>query len=624
MKTDDKIAKKYPFYFYLLAVFIPIIFFLVLELLLVLFEYGNDIPQWVTPSEKFPDILMLNPEINKRYFHTVDSPPSHNYDGFKINKGKNTFRVFVMGGSSAAGFPYTINGAFSRYIKMYLEKRNPEFNIEVINIAMTAVNTYTLKDLFPGVIEQKPDLILMYTGHNEYYGALGVGSAAQFGFSNQLVGLFLKLQKIKVVQLLRDIIIEIKSIFNPQPVSRTEGTLMSRMVAEKLIPFQSDIYYQGIEQYRQNMSDMFEMAKRENVPLIVGTLISNLKNQAPFVSVSNDASPKADSIYTLANSAYKNKNYQSANELFVKSKELDALRFRAPEALDGIIYGLCKTHNIPVSNLDSSFQKSSSNGIPGDDLFLDHVHPNISGYFLMGKTFIRTMERTKNIPENRITNASMDSLFKLIEQEYPLTRLDSIQADLRIKVLKSSWPFKINEAPKINFKPKDFIDSLALQIITEKITWEQAHYKAALWYKNNFKLTELEREINALIHSTPYNDSPYKLLINFFLQNNLIHKAFPYLQRLHKMRPDAFSAKWLGAYYLTISNYNKAIELLEYGLDFNAKDTQILYNLSGAYYHNKMYNKAFIAISNCLQINPGFPNASILHTELKSIVNNKN
>ena len=43
------------------------------------------------------------------------------------------------------------------------------------------------------VIEHNPDLLLIYAGHNEYYGALGVGSTESIGNARWLVKTYLNL-----------------------------------------------------------------------------------------------------------------------------------------------------------------------------------------------------------------------------------------------------------------------------------------------------------------------------------------------------------------------------------------------------------------------------------------------
>ena len=65
------------------------------------------------------------------------------------------------------------------------------------------MNSFTLRDLFPGVLEQKPDLVLIYTGHNEYYGALGVGSMESLGSSREMVNFLLYLNKFKTASAIK-------------------------------------------------------------------------------------------------------------------------------------------------------------------------------------------------------------------------------------------------------------------------------------------------------------------------------------------------------------------------------------------------------------------------------------
>ena len=80
----------------------------------------------------------------------------------------------------------------------------------------------------PGVLDQKPDLILIYTGHNEFYGALGVGSIQTFGSSRTLINLILYLNKFKITQLVRNSIHWILSLFSSEN-KKLSGTLMSRI-----------------------------------------------------------------------------------------------------------------------------------------------------------------------------------------------------------------------------------------------------------------------------------------------------------------------------------------------------------------------------------------------------------
>ena len=158
-KYLDTLKKKTsPVYFYIILIGLPIIFFVLLELGLRIFGYGFNYDQWETVVK---GKLMLNQQIAKRYFYNTKTIPFSNQDVFDAEKKPNSFRVFVLGGSSAAGYPFSPLGSFSRYIRDRLKLLYPSSEIEVVNLSMTAINSYTIRDLFPSVLEQKPDLILM-------------------------------------------------------------------------------------------------------------------------------------------------------------------------------------------------------------------------------------------------------------------------------------------------------------------------------------------------------------------------------------------------------------------------------------------------------------------------------
>ena len=137
-------------------------------------------------------------EVLGRSFVDFLHPDQRDY--FKAEPDSNTFRIVVQGGSSAAGYPLYYGGSFSRMLEQRLLQSFPGKPIEVINTAMAAVNSYTLLDLADEIIEQRPDLVLIYAGHNEYYGSLGVGSAESLGRFPGMVNLYLELQHLRVVR----------------------------------------------------------------------------------------------------------------------------------------------------------------------------------------------------------------------------------------------------------------------------------------------------------------------------------------------------------------------------------------------------------------------------------------
>ena len=192
-------GKKLKWALRVLAIGLP----LFLELFLRLIHYGNDYPLFVDDFLN-PKYLRINDKISKRYFTIEQGPLGLLNETFLKVKDNNTLRIFVQGSSSTVGFPYMRGASFPRILKARLMKAFPGKNIEVINTGITAVNSYTFLDLSDEIIAQKPDAVIIYPEHNEFYGALGIGSYQKFGDANWIVRLYLNARKIKLVQLINN------------------------------------------------------------------------------------------------------------------------------------------------------------------------------------------------------------------------------------------------------------------------------------------------------------------------------------------------------------------------------------------------------------------------------------
>ena len=152
-----------------------------------------------------------------------------------------------------------------------------------------------------------------------------------------LLILVIYLERFKTFQLVRNLLKRAAGLFGGKREALT-GTLMSRMAQNQYIGLNSDIYKKGIEQFRGNMHDILEMARNQNVPVILGTLACNLKDQYPFVSIKENGNPPADKVYMQAKELLMKNNEKQADSLFRYAKDLDALRFRAPSEINNINY----------------------------------------------------------------------------------------------------------------------------------------------------------------------------------------------------------------------------------------------------------------------------------------------
>jgi tetratricopeptide (TPR) repeat protein len=472
------------------------------------------------------------------------------------------------------------------------------------------------------VIEQKPDLILIYTGHNEYYGALGIGSVESLGNSRSMINLLLYLNKYRTVQLVRSILQWIMGLFS-STYDKATGTMMSRMAKDQYIGFNTETFNAGISQFEGNMRDILDMAKEKNVPVILSTLASNLKDQQPFISIESENYPRADKIFNQAKAELKNGNIKMADSLFRFAKDLDALRFRASEKLNQSITLLSKEYNLPLVDFDSALSSISKDGIIGNDIMTDHLHPTLEGQFILGKIFFEKMKQSKYLPGNEAVNLSAEEQDSFTIANFNFTEFDSIISDFRIKILKNDWPFVNKKDKKPNswvLNLKNFEDSLAAEVLDDKITWEEGHRKLAAYYLVKRKLESFTEEMDALISQYPVIVEYYDYVAKVLIQRNDYRRAYGYLQAGYNIKPNAFKTKWLGTINLYNDELESAEKYLNESLDHDRNDSQVWYNLAGIYVKREDYKKALELVGTALSLKPDYPEAQKLQRQLQGVI----
>ena len=158
-----------------MAVALPVLAFGAVEGSLRAIHYGGDLRLFVPRPDLEGKYAAVNNQFAARYFVNVSMLPTPPSDRFLLSKPAHGFRVFVLGESSAAGFPYGYNGTFSRVLQDALQDVMPGDTVEVVNLGVAAINSYALRDEVDEILARQPDAVLIYAGHNEFYGALGAG-----------------------------------------------------------------------------------------------------------------------------------------------------------------------------------------------------------------------------------------------------------------------------------------------------------------------------------------------------------------------------------------------------------------------------------------------------------------
>jgi len=403
--------------FWFITLSIPFLLFLGVEIALRIGGYEQEKQELFVEAPNTPDYLIANSKFIERYFPSF--VPEIAPNAFRKEKLPNTFRIFVFGGSSAEGFPYNFYTGFADQLEQQLLLNTQGLPVEVINLGMTAVNSYVIRDLSKRVLPYEPDAVIIYAGHNEYYGSFGAATT-QFGFSNSigLKRLILWLKDWRIYQILENML----QLGSSDQDNGERRTMMAKVISESDIPVNSDIYRHGIQQYRSNMSNLVERFDKNGVPVFLGTVASNLKDQTPL---SDNAEVLA--LYEQAQATYEIGLVDQAFTLFLQAKELDGTRFRAPEEMNRILATITQETSAELVPIQAVLRNASTRKIEDASLFIDHLHPNDRGHKIMANTFyeaISTLPKLQNyLLPNPIDPPSEISTFEKAFAEVSIARL---------------------------------------------------------------------------------------------------------------------------------------------------------------------------------------------------------
>lgn len=469
--------------------------------------YGSGFPLFVTYGQD-SSYVMPNPRVGGRYFPDPRDAPTIHFDLFPAEKKPGDFLVFVQGGSSAAGFPYHHGGAFSRMLEARLQESLPGRSVEVVNVAMGATNSYTILDLADEIAARSPDAVLIYAGHNEYYGAYGVGSTVSVGGAPSLVRAYLEARRFRLVQLLGSAVRGVRGLFASGEAGPPR-TMMERLARQQTIAYGSGQWRSGVEQFRSNLGRVLATYEEAGVPVLIGTLASNERDQPPFLgtatagadsaawsgamSRAGDATSRGDTAAALealeaairadsaaANAFYARAHLQDAlgrmdraRVSYRRAKDRDRVPFRAPSAMTRVIRRAADRHGATVVPVLERLEQGSPGGIVGDSLMLEHLHPTVHGQFLTADAFYRAL-REQGLPAEWGRTVPLEEA----RGRVPVTAVDSLYGRMVIDRLTSGWPFVEDGDPSRSLAdtlpPTNRVEELAVRRAREGMAWSGA------------------------------------------------------------------------------------------------------------------------------------------------------
>ncbi|MDX1537095.1 hypothetical protein [Arsukibacterium sp.] len=496
--------------FYTIALMIPLALLLLAELLLRQTSLYQRYPL-VVPVATMPGYVQANPALINRYVATPQQAPQVSPDTqyFLAEKTAGQQRIVFIGGSSAAGFPYGRWGAPAAMLQQRLKRLYPEQNIEVINLAMAAINSYTLLDISDEVIALTPDLVLVYAGHNEYLGIMGVGSAFAGQYSHGTKLLYLKLRKLALFQALQGLY----ASFSKPASFQADRTMMAQIARHTEIRQGTALFDAGIAQFDANMGLLLSKYQAAGIPVLLSTIASNEADQPPFVSaqpalVNPDKAQLQQALATQADVASWHFQlaglYQQDGEAnqalahYQLAREHDLLRFRAPLAINTTLARLSSDFNLPLVDAEALLRRQSLDGIIGKQLMLEHLHPNQLGYFWLAEAFLPAVQQQLGLNQ-----AESDAITPgQALADIPLTEVDLALAEFKVRQLTADYPF-VASPQQVSFALSNNPYTELARARSNGLSWLEASQRLVTLYQQQGRISDAAKVAGLLADALP-------------------------------------------------------------------------------------------------------------------------
>jgi lysophospholipase L1-like esterase len=406
--------------FYGILVIVPIFIWLGLECI------ANKITHRFDPliADKEKNSLHLNQEYFNDFFLyelPVFNTTSASNRAIHMQK-ENRFRILCLGESTTAGYPYNTfphyncPSSFANYLRAILQYNREVPELEILNAGCNALNSQNVCQIFKDLIPYHPDLVIVYTGHNEFFGAneFVVPKEKLWLYENPLMyNAYMALRRTYLYIGLRRLL-----HFLPKSLSGQHQDYLEWSKKNSIPP--SDPLNEIVRKnYRRNLTEIMHLAKDAGIKVVLCTPVSNwifppfiskhdhgltqteqvqwdsLSAQATSCLNKNDydaalqkwnALKKIDStyaeLYFQCGKAYAKLNqYQYAGYELWRAKDYDALPFRARSFVSVICRDVAQQQGAALADLEQFFIRLSDRSYPDPNLLVDHLHPNDPGNY---------------------------------------------------------------------------------------------------------------------------------------------------------------------------------------------------------------------------------------------------
>jgi tetratricopeptide (TPR) repeat protein len=641
IERDMALSRKKAILFSIIPATLLLLLLVLTEVALRVFVPSLSSPLFIRTSDT---MIEVNREYLEKFFPASSVLiPELKPAKLQYPKPPGLFRVVCLGGSSMFGVPYEMTANIPGIFRKQLRHSMPGKEVEVINLASSAINSNVIKDLAEKSLSLQPDLILLYMGHNEFYGPDGIGVSFLERHLPFLTGWKYGLRDVRIVRLVQ------RWLHSAAMRSMSEQNLMRQVSNDAWVALNSRDAQRIFGTYTDNLREILSTFERERIPVLVSDVSSNLMfppfayadlppmHRIPDAALSGHLQEAGSLVQQLMAGDSTNAflwywrgrldlaagRADAARLALSRARDLDMLKFRAPERINEITRRVCHEMHIPCVSTDTLFDALSPEGIPGFNLFWEHLHPKVHGYYDIAELFFREAARRRLIPH---PEEVAQSILPFNTDTLGICWLDLAYGDLSMRGLTSRWPFQdLRVEPLVFPSSPEKIKQIALEVYEKKMGWSEGLLKSAAEFHRLGMYRAAATTYEAMLDE--YSEGYYtRYLLGTVLKDSgdVAGAAMQYAASIRLNHEYPYARVDLGLIEINRGNLDAAQAQLTTALELSSKQespktlqASIYYGLAAVAANRGEYEAALLDLDRSLQLSPSYTPARMLREALE-------